>query len=77
MPHPRSNVALMGRKVDLALLVDAVEIAARLNVKRPQVVHDWRRRHPDFPQPVAQFGGVNVWLWPEVRAWAKATKRLD
>lgn len=76
MSHLPSRVAYVGRKVDLELLVDAVEIAARLHVKRPQVVHDWRRRHPDFPQPVAQFGGVNVWLWPDVKAWAKATNRL-
>ncbi len=66
----------MGRKVEVELLVDAVEIAARLGVKRPQVIHDWRRRHEEFPQPVAQFGGVRVWLWPEIEEWARSTNRL-
>ena len=66
----------MGRKVDLDELVGTVEIAARLGVKRPQVVHDWRRRYPEFPQPVRRFGQYDVWLWPEVAAWAKQTGRL-
>lgn len=66
----------MGRKVDLDDLVDAVEIARRLSVKRPQVVHDWRRRHDDFPLPVLHIANVHIWLWPDVQAWAKATGRL-
>lgn len=67
----------MGRKVDLDLLVDATEIASRLGVRRPQVVHDWRRRHVDFPEPVIRLAHVNIWLWPEVERWARSTGRLD
>jgi hypothetical protein len=65
----------MGRKVDLDNLVDASTIAARLGVGRPQVVHDWRRRHPDFPQPVLRLANVHIWLWPEVERWARTTGR--
>ena len=65
----------MGKKVDVDDLVDAAEIARRLGVKRPQVVHDWRRRHDDFPQPVTHLGNSYVWLWPEINHWAIATGR--
>jgi hypothetical protein len=57
-------------------LVGAAEIAERLGVARPQVVHDWRRRHPDFPQPVAQLRQALVWAWPDIEKWARRTGRL-
>jgi len=41
--------------VDADDLVSASEIASRLGARRPGVVHDWRRRHPDFPQPIARL----------------------
>jgi len=47
-----------------------------LGVKRPQVVHDWRRRYEDFPQAIATVSGVLVWAWPDVERWAKSTGRL-
>jgi predicted DNA-binding transcriptional regulator AlpA len=65
----------MGRKVDVDQLVSSAEIAERLGVKRLQVVHDWRHRHPDFPRPVAVLGRTFVWEWPDVEAWARATGR--
>lgn len=58
-------------------LVGTAEIAKRLGVKRPQVVHDWMRRHEDFPDPIAHISGVRVWAWPDVEAWARRTGRLD
>lgn len=57
-------------------LVGTAEIAKRLKARNPELVHDWRRRHPDFPQPVAHLRIGYVWAWPEVEAWAKATGRL-
>jgi hypothetical protein len=66
----------VGRKIDIDQLVGAVEIADRLGVARPQVVHDWRRRHEDFPAPVAVISRVGLWYWPEVERWARATGRL-
>ena len=65
----------MGRKLDVDLIVGAAEIAERLGVARPQVVHDWRRRHADFPQPVAVVSRVGLWYWPDVERWARATGR--
>ena len=66
----------MRRKVFVDELVSAEEIAQRLGVKRLQVVHDWRRRHKDFPRPLKTIGNVGVWAWPDVEAWAKKTGRL-
>lgn len=57
-------------------LVGTSEIAARLGVSRPQVVHDWRRRYADFPTPIAVVSSVHVWSWPDVQRWAKRTGRL-
>ncbi len=65
----------MGRQIDADGLVGAAEIAARLGVRRPQVVHDWRRRHADFPAPVATLHAALVWYWPDVEAWARRTGR--
>ena len=67
----------MGRKVDVEHLVGTAEIAQRLGVKRPQVVHDWMRRYEDFPEPVAQLSNVRVWSWPDIETWARETGRLS
>lgn len=56
-------------------LVGAAEIAARFGSKRTTMVHDLRRRHGDFPQPVATLKAGLVWAWPDVATWARATGR--
>lgn len=66
----------MGRKVDVDQLVGAAEIAQRLGVTKPQTVHSWRRRYPEFPKPVAILKQAMVWAWPDVEAWARHTGRL-
>lgn len=66
----------MGRKLDIDALVGAKEIADRLGVSRAQMVYEWRRRHPDFPKPVLVLSIGNIWYWPDVASWAKATGRL-
>jgi hypothetical protein len=63
------------RRVAVDELVGAAEIAIRLGVGKSTVVHDWRYRHPDFPQPVATLKVGLVWAWPDVEKWAKATGR--
>ena len=65
----------MGRKVDVDDLVGAHEIAQRLGVARPQVIHEWRRRHRDFPEPIATLKTALIWDWTEVNRWAEATGR--
>lgn len=62
-------------KVDPIALVGVAEIAERLGVGT-SVVHDWRRRHADFPQPVARLRMGLVWEWPNVERWARSTGRL-
>jgi len=66
----------VGRRVNAEDLVGAHEIAERLGVRRPQVVHDWRRRHKDFPKPIAKLKTALVWDWREIRAWAMKTGRM-
>ncbi len=57
-------------------LVGAMEIARRLGASRPQTVYAWRRRHPDFPRPVAELSIGLVWAWTDVEEWARQTGRL-
>ena len=66
----------MARKVEVDQLVGAAEIAERLSLALPQTVHDWRRRHSDFPPPVAVLRMGMVWNWPDVAAWATQTGRM-
>ena len=65
----------MGRNVDADKLVGAAEIAERLGVSRPQVVHTWRLRHDDFPEPVATLKTALIWYWPDIEEWATSTDR--
>jgi hypothetical protein len=44
-------------------------------VNKSTVVHDWRYRYPDFPEPIASLSGGFIWAWPDVEKWAKATGR--
>jgi len=49
-------------------LVSVSEIASR--ARRPiSTVQSWRRRHHDFPQPVASLAAGPVWRWPTVEDW--------
>lgn len=70
------SVPPVGRLVDADLLVGSLEIAQRLGVKRHQVVHEWRRRDPGFPPPLATVSRSLIWYWPDVEAWARSTGRL-
>lgn len=67
----------VGRQVDLDDLFGAADIARELRLGRASVVYDWRRRDNDFPAPVKRLGTFNLWLWPEVEAWARATGRRE
>lgn len=48
--------------------VGAVEIAARLGVKR-RTVDAWRQRELGFPEPRWQVGGRPAWHFDDVAAW--------
>ncbi|MCU1451950.1 MAG: hypothetical protein JWN46_96 [Acidimicrobiales bacterium] len=68
---------LVGRRVDADLLVGTAEIAARLGFTHPRLVHDWRRRYPEFPEPVVRLEAGLVWYWPDISRWARKTGRLN
>lgn len=55
-------------------LVSAVDIARKLGLSHPQNVHTWRKRHADFPQPVAELGGGTVAQDGEVGANKRGPK---
>lgn len=57
-------------------LVDAEEIATRLDLSHYQNVHTWARRHDRFPKPVIDRDRARLWYWPDVEAWAISTGRL-
>ena len=49
-------------------LVSVAEVAARAG-RSSNTIQSWRRRHPDFPAPVAQLATGPVWTWPDVAEW--------
>jgi hypothetical protein len=66
---------MMAKKVDPADLVGAHEIAERMGLSFPNVVHTWRKRHHDFPQPIAELQAGLIWDWKDVDQWLNETKR--
>jgi len=66
----------MTEKIHPTDLVGAYEIAERLGVAFPQMVHEWRRRHPGFPKPIVQLQMGMIWDWKDIEVWARRTKRL-
>jgi hypothetical protein len=67
----------VGKKIDVDYLVGAAEIADRLNLKRPHLIHDWRRRYPEFPRPLVELKGILLWDWRDVEMWAISTDRFN
>ena len=52
-------------------LVSVSEISARAG--RPvNTVQSWRRRHHDFPAPVARLAAGPIWSWTTVASWISA-----
>lgn len=57
-------------------IVGAAEIAERLGLSHAQTVHTYRRRYPDFPEPIANLRQALVWDWTDIEAWARTTGRI-
>jgi uncharacterized protein len=55
-------------------LVSVAEVAARAG-RTTNTIQSWRRRHADFPAPVARLASGPVWTWPSVRQWIAARPR--
>ena len=65
----------MTKKIDPKDIVGAHEIAERLGLSFPNVVHNWRSRHADFPKPIAELTAGVLWDWNDVKTWLRATNR--
>jgi len=52
-------------------LVSVAEIAARSG-RSSNTVQSWRRRHRDFPLPVADLAAAPVWAWRDIAGWIAA-----
>jgi hypothetical protein len=63
----------MPRKVDVDDLVSAPEIAERFGLHDRNIAHNWLRRYPDSPRPVARLAIGHVWSWPDVERWGART----
>ena len=63
-------------RVDPTDLLNASEVAVVLGLTHREAVSTYRKRYPDFPQPVSQVGRACVWNWADVERWAKKTGRL-
>ena len=46
-----------------------------LGLAHREAVTTYRRRYPDFPEPVIKKGTCVLWLLQEIEAWAEATGR--
>ena len=58
-------------------LVDAEEIAHRLGLARPRVVHDWRLLGAlAFPDPIQRRNRAFVWSWHDIDRWADLHSEL-
>lgn len=50
-------------------LVSVTEIAQRLG-RSADAIHQARRRHADFPAPLATLAVGPIWSWADVERWA-------
>lgn len=88
LPPPVTRESQQGRRLSeqpapygpsdsaAADLVSVSEIAERAG--RPiNTVQSWRRRHRDFPLPVARLAAGPIWDWPAVAHWIEATRRAQ
>ncbi|MBA3509846.1 MAG: hypothetical protein H0T19_07125 [Thermoleophilaceae bacterium] len=67
----------MGRRVDVADLIDATEVARLLGLAQRNSVTTYLRRYADMPRPIVERaeGKTRLWLRPDIVAWANATGR--
>ena len=63
----------MASKIDPADLIDAYGIAEILGLSQRSSVSTYRKRYPDFPQPVVDMGAGRclLWLRGDVERWVK------
>jgi predicted DNA-binding transcriptional regulator AlpA len=62
-------------KVDPRDLLNATEAAALLGLAHREAISTYRRRYPDFPEPVIRKGTCVLWHRSELEGWAKHRTR--
>jgi predicted nucleic-acid-binding protein len=62
-------------KVDPADLINAGEVAVVLGLAHREAIATYRRRYPDFPDPVIKKGTCVLWLLRDIESWARSTGR--
>jgi glutathione-regulated potassium-efflux system ancillary protein KefG len=62
----------MGRRVDVADLIDAHDVAAVLGLTHRNTVSEYLSKYDDMPRPVINLGRGRpmLWLRPEIERWA-------
>lgn len=55
-------------------MVSVTEIAQRLG-RSVGAIHQARRRHADFPAPLATLATGPVWAWSDIERWAAIPRR--
>lgn len=71
----RSSTILDPMKVDPTDLLNATEVAAALGLAHREAVSTYRKRYPDFPEPLIKKGTCVLWHRPDVDAWARSHPR--
>jgi len=66
----------MGRRVDLDDIIDARGVADEIGLTHRNNVYAYRRKYPDFPEPVITHGRCYMWHRGDIRRWMRQrTKR--
>jgi predicted DNA-binding transcriptional regulator AlpA len=63
-------------ELDVADLLDSIEVAEVLGLSNPRGVSVYRKRYADFPPPVIEKGRCLLWRRADVEKWARETGRL-
>lgn len=70
------SATVFGMKIDPTELIEAREVAEIIGLSRGSNVSLYRRRYPDFPQPVVTKQACVLWRRQDVERWAQSTGRL-
>ncbi|MGI8775026.1 MAG: hypothetical protein ACR2KQ_08450 [Actinomycetota bacterium] len=62
----------MAKRIDVAELIDAPEVARILGLSHYNSVTTYLRRYPEMPRPILDFGHGRCRLWKrqEIVAWS-------
>ena len=58
-------------KVDPSDLLNASEVAHELGLSHREAIATYRRRYPDFPQPLIKKGTCVLWLRHDIEMWGR------